>query len=70
MRIGMNHTVMIDHEYEVNKLPIFWDQLTSTSKHAWLRSHGLCVSTNMKELRSVINESEVFPEIVDAYVLN
>lgn len=69
MRIGMNHTVMIDHVYEVDKLPIYWSDLTSTSKHAWLRAHGVAVSTNMKEIRAVIDSTEVFPEIVDADVL-
>lgn len=69
MRIGMNHTVMIDHVYEVDNLPIYWSQLSSSSKHAWLRSHGVTVSTNMKEIRAVVDSTEVFPEIVDAYVL-
>jgi len=70
VRIAINHTVMIDDVYETNNLPSNWYEISSASKHAWLRNHSLCVSTNMKELRSVINKSEVFPEIVDAYVLN
>jgi len=66
----MNHTVMIDHTYETDNLPDNWYVLSSAAKHTWLRTNSTCLSTNMKELRSVINESEVFPEIVDAYVLN
>ena len=70
MRIAINHTVMIDHVYETDNLPSNWYKISSASKHAWLRLNSTCVSTNMKDLRSIINESEVFPEIVDAYVLN
>ena len=69
MRVSVNHTVMIDSVYDSDNLPDNWYTLTPISKHAWLRKNGTVVSTDMKELRSVLSEDEVFPEIVDAYVL-
>ena len=69
MKLRVNHTVMIDTVYDADNLPDDWYTLSSASKHAWLRANSISSSTDMKEIRSVLSEQEVFPEIVDAYVL-
>lgn len=67
--IRMNYTLMVDYTYDVEVLPDDWEFKTAAVKHAWLRAHTKCSSTDMKEIRAVVDSTEVFPEIVDADVL-